>query len=39
MSGSKDKGWLAANYDQLKSWTDQMLATDQQRRRPDRIHR
>jgi hypothetical protein len=26
--GSKDKGWLATNYDQLKSWADQMLATD-----------
>jgi Bacterial alpha-L-rhamnosidase 6 hairpin glycosidase domain len=28
VSGSRDKAWLAANYDQLKSWADQMLATD-----------
>jgi Bacterial alpha-L-rhamnosidase 6 hairpin glycosidase domain len=26
--GSKDEGWLATNYDQIKSWADQMLATD-----------
>ena len=25
---SQDKGWLATNYDHLKSWTDKMLATD-----------
>jgi hypothetical protein len=25
---SKDNGWLATNYDQLRSWADQMLATD-----------
>jgi hypothetical protein len=28
VQGSKDEVWLATNYDQLKSWTDQMLATD-----------
>jgi hypothetical protein len=27
--GSRDYGWLTTNYDHLKSWTDQMLATDQ----------
>jgi hypothetical protein len=26
--GSHDDGWLAANYSQLKSWTDKMLSTD-----------
>ena len=28
VSGSKDEGWLTANYDKLKFWTGQMLATD-----------
>lgn len=28
ISASDDKGWLAANYNHLKSWTDKMLATD-----------
>jgi hypothetical protein len=28
VSGSQDKDWLASNYDHLKSWADQMLATD-----------
>jgi hypothetical protein len=28
LSSSKDKSWLAANYQHFKSWTDQMLATD-----------
>jgi hypothetical protein len=28
VQSSKDKRWLAANYDQIKSWADQMLATD-----------
>ena len=28
VSGSKDEGWLANNYGQLKSRADQMLATD-----------
>jgi Bacterial alpha-L-rhamnosidase 6 hairpin glycosidase domain len=28
VTGSKDEGWLATNYDKLESWTDQMLATD-----------
>jgi hypothetical protein len=28
VQGSKDERWLAANYDQLKAWTAQMLATD-----------
>jgi len=28
VDGSKDQAWLITNYDQLKSWTDQMLATD-----------
>ena len=28
VEGSKDHQWLAANYGQLKSWTDRMLATD-----------
>lgn len=28
VDGSHDDGWLAANYDQLASWTGQMLATD-----------
>jgi hypothetical protein len=28
VEGSKDDQWLAANYGQLKSWTDTMLATD-----------
>lgn len=27
---SKDAGWLAANYDQIKSWADKMLATDKE---------
>jgi hypothetical protein len=29
VQGSKDEGWRTTNYDQLKSWTDKMLATDQ----------
>jgi len=28
VAGSRDEGWLTTNYDQLKSWTEQMLATD-----------
>jgi hypothetical protein len=28
VEGSKDQQWLAAHYRQLKSWTDEMLATD-----------
>ena len=28
VSVSKDESWLVTNYDKLKSWTDQMLATD-----------
>ena len=28
IEGSQDNQWLAANYEQLKSWTDKMLATD-----------
>jgi hypothetical protein len=28
VQGSKDSGWLAANYNQIKSWAEQMLATD-----------
>jgi hypothetical protein len=28
IEGSNDRQWLAANYRQLKSWTDKMLATD-----------
>jgi len=28
VAGSGDEGWLTTNYDQLKSWTGQMLATD-----------
>jgi len=28
VEGTKDQQWLAANYGQLKSWTDGMLATD-----------
>ena len=28
VEGSKDNPWLTANYGQLKSWTDKMLATD-----------
>ncbi|HTV41504.1 MAG TPA: hypothetical protein VMF08_13060 [Candidatus Sulfotelmatobacter sp.] len=28
VEGSKDNQWLAANYGRLKSWTDNMLATD-----------
>lgn len=28
VSGSKDQGWLATNYVEIKSWADQMLATD-----------
>jgi Bacterial alpha-L-rhamnosidase 6 hairpin glycosidase domain len=28
VEGSNDHQWLAANYGQLKSWTDKMLATD-----------
>jgi len=28
VEASKDKHWLAKNYDQLKSWADQILATD-----------
>ncbi|HEY4415518.1 MAG TPA: family 20 glycosylhydrolase [Verrucomicrobiae bacterium] len=28
VEGSKDETWLATNYDQLKTWTDTMLATD-----------
>jgi hypothetical protein len=28
VAGTKDNQWLAANYGQLKSWTDGMLATD-----------
>lgn len=28
VQGSKDQGWLPANFDHLKAWADQMLATD-----------
>jgi hypothetical protein len=28
VSGSKDEGWLVTNYDKIKFWADQMLATD-----------
>ncbi|MGH8023329.1 MAG: hypothetical protein ACRED1_07095, partial [Limisphaerales bacterium] len=28
VEGSTDRQWLAANYGQLKSWADRMLATD-----------
>jgi hypothetical protein len=28
VQGSKDTDWLQANYENLKSWADQMLATD-----------
>jgi len=28
VQGTKDTDWLAQNYDELKSWTDKMLATD-----------
>ncbi|HEX4349307.1 MAG TPA: family 20 glycosylhydrolase, partial [Verrucomicrobiae bacterium] len=28
VGAGKDDGWLATNYDHLKSWTDKMLATD-----------
>ena len=28
IQGSHDNAWLAANYDHIKSWADEMLATD-----------
>ncbi len=28
VQGSGDQAWLAGNYDKIKSWADQMLATD-----------
>lgn len=28
VQGTGDQGWLAKNYDKIKSWADQMLATD-----------
>lgn len=28
VAGGKNEGWLAANYGQLKAWTETMLATD-----------
>ncbi len=28
IQASHDEGWLATNYDQIKSWADKMLATD-----------
>lgn len=30
VQGSADKTWLQANYEQLESWTDKMLATDRE---------